>query len=130
MKNNLEEAWQKYQEQETLEGIQSILESANMPIVEGWVEDTIADIKNLFAKKEPLNVPVNKSSCLSHIIYDPIKKLLQVTFKKSGRKYEYSNVDEPSVLQLVARGLTNSTGQEFRRVFRSNPGKYPYQEVT
>ena len=56
------------------------------------------------------------SSNIDQIGYDASKKVLRVVFK-SGKVYDYSNVDEQTYNSLQ---LSSSKGQYFNNIIRSN----------
>jgi hypothetical protein len=125
--NHLQDAWDRIYEKQILDNIQVFFSMERLD--EADPKGAIAKIQGYFKQNKPMRIPVNKSSCISYIMYNPNSKILRLTFRKSGRRYEYSNVSKRDLIGFVTNGLKGSLGQTFRRNLRQNPGKYPYKEV-
>lgn len=66
------------------------------------------------------------SSQISAFKYDPLSKLLNIIFVKNGDEYQYSNVDQGTVDQIVSDA---SFGSAFSRLIKKNPQSFPYRKV-
>jgi len=114
------------------------LEQSDLDLVNYWFDhevvteanETFVRIKNVLKRNKTINTDVESSSCIAHVYYEPSKKYLVLTFKKTGAKYEYKNVDKRSLLNLLSNNQTQgSIGKAFWKDIRPNSNKFPYKRI-
>jgi hypothetical protein len=66
------------------------------------------------------------SSQIASYAYDAGAQLLNIVFVKHGDEYQYSNVPQAVVDELVT---ADSFGSAFARLIRKHPEAYPFTKV-